>query len=542
MTIKEDDIDEAEEETFTVTLSGASNATIGDATATGTIEDDDDPRVEVSFDLATYTVDEGSAVTVTVRLNVDPERTVSIPIGKTHEGGATNADYSGVPGSLTFNAGETVKTITFMAEDDDIDDDDEKVVLSFGTLPDRVSAPGTATATVAITDDDDPRVTVSFDQTTYTVNEASAVTVTVRLSTDPERTVTIPIEKMDQGGATSADYSVVPESRTFNAGETVKTITFTGKDDDIDDDNEKVVLSFGTLTDDRVGKGSSATVTIADDDTRGVTVEPTKLNVPEGESNTYTVVLTSEPTADVTVTVGGASGDVTVTGSPLTFTSSNWNEAQTVTVNAAEDVDAITPDADVTLTHTVTGGDYQGTSANSVVVTITEDDTAVLTIEDQDVMEDAGTMVFTVTMSVASSDAVTVSYQTQDGTATQGTDYEGTTGTVTFSPGGSLTQAITVTITDDALDEEDETFKVMLSNAAIQRDDSRRRGDGTITDDDDPPVLSLTPASQSVLEDAGSMAFTVSLSAVSAKTVTVSYATANGTAEGGQGLHAQAAC
>ena len=101
-----------------------------------------------------------------------------------------------------------------------------------------------------------------------------------------------------------------------------------------------MVLSFGTLTDDRVTKGNSVTVTIVDDDTRGVTVVPQKLNVPEGESNTYTVVLTSEPTADVTVTVGGASGDVTVTGSPLTFTSSNWNEAQTVTVNAAEDVDA----------------------------------------------------------------------------------------------------------------------------------------------------------------------------------------------------------
>ena len=255
--------------------------------------------------------------------------------------------------------------------------------------------------------------------------------------------------------------------------------------------------------------------------------------MPEGESNTYTVVLTSEPTADVTVTVGGASGDVSVTGSPLTFTSSNWREAQTVTVNAAEDMDAVV-DAAVILTHTVTGGDYQGQSANSVVVTITEDDTAVLTIEDRDVMEDAGTMVFTVTMSVASSDAVTVSYQTQDGTATQGTDYEGTTGTVTFSPGGSLTQAITVTIIDEtpALDEEDETFMVRLStpiNATIADDEAI----GTIEDDDDPPVLSLTPATQSVAEDAGSMAFTVSLDAVSAKTVTVDYATANGTAESG---------
>ena len=52
-------------------------------------------------------------MTVTVRLNVDPERTVSIPIGKTHEGGATSADYSGVPSALIFNATETVKTITF---------------------------------------------------------------------------------------------------------------------------------------------------------------------------------------------------------------------------------------------------------------------------------------------------------------------------------------------------------------------------------------------------------------------------------------------
>ena len=114
---------------------------------------------------------------------------------------------------------------------------------------------------------------------------------------------------------------------TFNATETEKTITFTATDDDIDDDDEKVVLSFGTLTDDRVTKGSSATVTIGDDDTRGVTVDPTTLNVPEGENRTYTVVLTSEPTADVTVTVSvpsGRTGDVSVTGSPMTFTSSNW--------------------------------------------------------------------------------------------------------------------------------------------------------------------------------------------------------------------------
>ena len=401
VTIKEDFVDEEEEETFTVTLSNWSNATVADATATGTIEDDDIPQLVVSFDPATYTVDEGSEVTVTVRLNVDPEQTVSIRIGKTHEGGATSADYSGVPGNLIFNAGETEKTITFMAADDDIDDDDEKVVISFRQLSyiGIETLEGKDRATVSITDDDDPQVTVSFDQTTYTVNEGSEVTVTVRLSADPERTVTIPIETTDQGGATSADYSGgAPGNLIFNAGETVKTITFTATDDDIDDNNEKVVLSFGTLTDDRVRKGSSATVTIADDDERGVTVEPTTLNVPEGENRTYTVVLKSEPTADVTVTVSvpsGRMGDVSVTGSPLTFTSSNWREAQTVTVNAEND-DSVLQDADVTLTHGVTGGDYADESASSVIVTIINDDSPTLTIDDVRAAENIGTMIFNV--------------------------------------------------------------------------------------------------------------------------------------------------
>ena len=529
--IREDDIDEAEEETFTVTLSGASNATVDDATATGTIEDDDDPQVEVSFDQTNYTVAEGEAVSVIVQLDKDPERTVVISIEKTHEGNATNADYSGVPGSVTFNAGETEKTIVFTATDDSADDDDESVVLRFRNLPDRVSAGSAATATVAILDDDDPEVRVSFDESSYTVAEGETVTVIVQLDKDPERTVEIPLTKTYQSGATEDDHQQVPENVTFNAGETEKTFTFTAIDDDIDDDNEKVVFSFGTLTDNRVNKGGQATVTIDDNDEREVTVQPTTLNVPEGESKTYTVVLISEPTADVTVTVAGATGDVSVSGSPLTFTASNWYLAQTVTVSADEDTDAVV-DAAVTLTHTVTGGDYQGEPADNVVVTITEDDTAVLTIEDREARENVGTMVFTVSLSVPSSDVVTVAYATQGGTAIEGTDYTGMTGTLTFAA-NDTEETIEVPITQDALDEEDETFTVLLSNVS-----NATIGDatatGTIIDDDLPPALILAPASQSVLEDAGSMAFTVSLTAVSAKTVTVDYATANGTAESGK--------
>ena len=73
---------------------------------------------------------------------------------------------------------------------------------------------------------------------------------------------------------------------------------------------------------------------------RGVTVSPTKLEVTEGGRETYTVVLTSEPTGDVTVEMA-VSGDEDVTVSPesLTFTDSNWATARTVTVSADGDVD-----------------------------------------------------------------------------------------------------------------------------------------------------------------------------------------------------------
>ena len=76
------------------------------------ITDDDDPQVTVSFGAATYTAAEGGTATVTVTLSADPERTVEVQITTTNQGGATSADYSGVPASVTFNSGDTEKTIT----------------------------------------------------------------------------------------------------------------------------------------------------------------------------------------------------------------------------------------------------------------------------------------------------------------------------------------------------------------------------------------------------------------------------------------------
>ena len=147
---------------------------------TVSITDDDDPGVTVSFGAATYTAAEGGTATVTVTsCSADPERTVEVRITTTNQGGATSADYSGVPASVTFDAGDTSKTFDFAATQDAEDDDGESVDLAFGTLPARVSAGSPSETTVSITDDDDPAVTVQFSGSTYRVVEGGSVPVRI---------------------------------------------------------------------------------------------------------------------------------------------------------------------------------------------------------------------------------------------------------------------------------------------------------------------------------------------------------------------------
>ena len=493
VTINNDMVDEEEEETFTVTLTNAVNATIEDASATGTIIDDDVPSVEVSFEQGTYTVSEGDTVDVTVTLSEDPEQSVTIPLSTANQGGASDSDYTGVPASVTFNSGETEKTFIFRAVEDNLEDGGESVKLSFRTLPDRVTAGttdeatvnisnsiaqnsltvtfdyseqvlsegGTATVivrlsiapgsdvtipltkteqggassadytgvpasveftseeteqtfdfmatqndvdddgksvkigfgallagvsagstdetTMFITDDDAPdSLTVSFKQATYTVAEGDTVDVTVTLSEDPERTVIIPLTKTEQGGASSADYSGVPASVTFNAGATAVDVTFTAASDSVDDDGESVKLTFGNTLPTGVSAETtvSAVVSITDDDIAGVTVHPTGVTIEEGDSAAYTVVLDTEPTGNVTVTVNApANTDVTASPATLTFTVDGWDRPQEVTVAVTQDSDA--EDDTAALTHTVasrTDTDYDGVSADSVAVTVTDDD------------------------------------------------------------------------------------------------------------------------------------------------------------------------
>ena len=127
----------------------------------------------VSFDQATYSVDEGDAVEVKVVLNADPLNTVEIPLVATPQGGADASDFSGVPDFVTFNAGETEKSFTFSAVDEGIAGEGESVKITFGTtLPATIKRGSRTETTVTIVDAADTTVPVL---STATVNGTSLV-------------------------------------------------------------------------------------------------------------------------------------------------------------------------------------------------------------------------------------------------------------------------------------------------------------------------------------------------------------------------------
>ena len=164
-----------------------------------------------------------------------------------------------------------------------------------------------------------------------------------------------------------------------------------------------------------------------------------------------------------------------------------------------------------------------------------------LSIGDVTEQEDAGRAEFTVTLSHASIQRVTVDYRTSNGTARAGQDYTSTSGTLTIAARSRI-GTISVRLLDDEYVEEDETFTVALSgarNATIVRD--KAKAVGTIVDDDavppppPPPGLpTLEIEDVTVAENDGNAEFTVTLSESSTDEVTVSYATSNGTARAGQ--------
>ena len=250
-----------------------------------------------------------------------------------------------------------------------------------------------------------------------------------------------------------------------------------------------------------------------------VTVLPTSLTVTEGDTagDTYTVVLTTQPTGTVTVAVGGYSGtDVRVDRSSVSFSTQNWNQHQTVNVTAVHDNDA-DPDSPVTLTHTANGGGYNNVGADEVTVTITEDDTVSdtiqLSISTDQVREGGGSQRLTVTGAlngVPTGNVTTVTLTVGGGTASS-SDYSASGATLTVGASATSGSAtVTITPVNDTMDEDPDETVIVSATTTSSLSLSPSSFTVTIIDDDGPATgIDLTTVPSRLAENARQQSVTV---------------------------------
>ncbi|MBK8396633.1 MAG: hypothetical protein IPL26_15540 [Leptospiraceae bacterium] len=536
------------DETFSVTLSNVSaTATIGTATGTGTITNDD---AIPSLSINNATVTEGNSGTVnanfTVTLSAASGQTVTVDYATSNVTATAGSDYTAITTTaLTFNPGETTKPVVVVVAGDSLHEVDETFSVTLSNVS-ATATIATATGTGTITNDD---ATPSLSINNASVTEGNSGTVnanfTVTLSAASGQTVTVDYATSNVTAASGSDYTAITTTTlTFNPGETTKPVSVVVSGDLLHEGNETFSVTLSNVSATATIGTATGTGTITNDDAIP-SLSINNVTVTEGNSGTvnanFTVTLSAA--SGQTVTVDYATSNVTATAgsdyTAITTTTLTFNPGETTkpvpVVVAGDALNEVDETFSVTLSNvsaTATIGTATGTG------TITNDDVIpTLSINDVTVTEgNSGTVNanFTVTLSAASGQAVTVDYATSNVTATAGSDYTAiTTTTLTFNP-GETTKPVTVVVNGDTLHENDETFTVTISNVSTTATIVTATGTGTITNDETPPTVQFALSlSSSGNESSTTRNIEVTLSAASALTVTATVTDSGGTATSG---------
>ncbi|MBI2933148.1 MAG: hypothetical protein HYY16_16005, partial [Planctomycetes bacterium] len=252
-------------------------------------------------------------------------------------------------------------------------------------------------------------------------------------------------------------------------------------------------------------------------------------------TDTFTVVLTAAPAADVTVAI--SSSDTTeglVSPPSLLFTSANWSIPQTVTVTGVDDVLGDGDVAYTIITAPAVSSDpiFDGINPSDVTATNMNNDvpgTLQLSAASYTAGETGGVVTVTVTRLAGTLGAVGASYATSDGTAAAGSDYTATAGTVAFADGDTADKTFTIPILADALTEGSETLTVTLSaptgGASLGAPTS-----ATVTLTDSPGQVQFSAPTYRVSENGTSVDITITRAAGNSGVVSVDLASSDCTA------------
>ena len=487
---QESDVNDWEDETFTVSIDERnlpSTVIAGNPKSVLiTITDDDKPAIILSA--SPNPVDEGGAVTITAEIAKVPTVDVTIPLTIT-AGTAEPSDYGNLfTSSITIpgvGANMTGTVVIGIVEDDDgIANETFTVAIHESGLPSTVIAGTPKVVEVTITDNDDGKI---MAPESAVVDEGDVHTFDVALSAQPLDNVTVTIT-----GHAGTDLALDAAELMFTDfnWDDAQTVTLTAAEDDQDLSDDTVILTL-LAKDGGYDTSHEVAVTITDNDKAKLSA-PESVVVNEGSTNTLDVVLMAQPSDNVTVTITGyRNTDLVVDLEELIFTDSNWNIAQTVTLTAINDDDALN-DA-VTLTLLATGGGYN--ASHEVAVTITDNDKAKISAPESVAVVEGNTNTLDIALTAQPSGNVTVMI-----TGHAGTDLALDAEVLMFTDSNwDAAQTITLTAAEDDQDLSNDAVTLTLLATGGGYDASQDVA-VTITDNDKAGIS----APESVLVDEGS--------------------------------------
>ncbi|MBK7992200.1 MAG: SMP-30/gluconolactonase/LRE family protein [Blastocatellia bacterium] len=371
------------------------------------------------------------------------------------------------------------------------------------------------------------------------MESGSSATITVTRTNGSSGTVTVNYATSDGTATAASDYTASNGTLTFADGEVSKTFSVPIIDDVLVEGNETVNLSLSNPTGGAtLGSPNTAVLTIIDNDNAGsLQFSSATYSVMENAANaTITVTRTNGSSGTVTINYATSDGTATAasdyTASSGTLTFLNGETSKTFFVPIIDDVLAEGNETVNLSLSNPTGGATLGSPSSAVltIVNVPKPGTLQFSSATYSVMENAANAIITVTRTNGNEGTVTVNYATSDGTATAASDYTASNGTLTFL-NGETSKTFSVPIIDDVLVEGNETVNLSLSNPTGGATlGSPNTAVLTIVNVPKPGTLQFSSATYSVMENAANAIITVTRTNGNEGTVTINYATSDGTA------------
>ena len=502
--------------------------------------DNDAAGITVTPTSGLVTTENGGTASFSVVLNSQPTDDVTI--------GLTSSDLTEgtlSTGSLSFSATDwnIAQTVTVTGVDDAIVDGDVAYsVLTAAAISSDAAYDGLDADDVSLinTDNDAAGITVTPTSGLVTTENGGTASFSVVLNSQPTDDVTIGLTSSDLTEGTLSTGSLSFSATDWNIAQTV---TVTGVDDAIvDGDVAYSVLTAAAISNDSAYNGLDAddvSLVNNDNDAAGITVTPTAglVTTENGGTASFSVVLNSQPTADVTIALSSSdTTEGTLSTGSLSFSATDWNIAQTVTVTGVDDAIVDGDVAYSVLTAAAVSSDaaYDGLDADDVSLINNDNDAAGITVTPTSGLvttENGGTASFSVVLNSQPTDDVTIGLTSSD--LTEGTL---STGSLSFSATDwNIAQTVTVTGVDDAIVDGDIAYSV-LTAAAVSSDAAYDGLDADdvslINTDNDAAGITVTPTSGLVTtENGGTASFSVVLNSQPTDDVTIGL-TSSDTTEG----------